>query len=320
VILAAALLSIASIASIASAQTAPEPSADDREAAGEAYDRGTAAYLARDYQRAASLFETAYRLAPNSAALIQAVRAHDRAGDHLRAASLALRLQARHGDDRQAVRQAETTLREASRSFLRVDVTCDADCTVELDGRLEDHPSFFVDPASAHTVRASFDTGAAEPQATSGAAGETQAMSFARPAPAPEPEPVVVVVAPPVEEPDPIAPPPPSSGGISPAVFVTALALTAVAGGVLIWSGVDTLDGLPAYQADPTIARLQDGQARELRTNVMIGVTGALAITTLVLAIVTDWDGDPAASETATPVVSAVITPEGGIAFAQGRF
>jgi hypothetical protein len=63
---------------------------------------------------------------------------------------------------------------------------------------------------------------------------------------------------------------------------------------VLIWSGIDTLDGVPAYQADPTTERLADGQMRELRTNVMIGVTAGLAVTTLIFALVTDWDGDPA--------------------------
>ncbi len=302
--------------------SAPEPSAADRQAAGEAYDRGTAAYLARDYDRAATLFETAYRLAPSSAALIQAIRAHDRAGDHLRAGTLALRLQARHAGDRQAERQATTTLRTASRQFLRIDVSCDAECTVELDGRLEDHTSFFVDPASPHAVRASFDTGATEPQTTVGEAGGTQAMTFTRPPPPPAPEPVVVAVTDPTSDPTPVPiappPPPPSSGGITPVVFVTAAGLTAAAGGVLIWSGVDTLAGVPAYRDDPTVARLQDGQSRELRTNIMIGVTSALAITTVVLAIATDWDGDPAPSE--TPRVTAAVSPDGGAIAIEGRF
>lgn len=317
--LASAILISVLFLSSSSVLAQTEPSASDRQAAGEAYDRGTAAYLAHDYERAASLFETAYRLAPNSAALIQAIRAHDRAGDHLRAGSLALRLEARHAGDHQAERQAQTTLRAASREFLRIDVTCDADCTVELDGRLEDHTSFFVDPASAHTIRASFDTGAAEPQTTSGAAGETQALSFARPPAPPEPEPVVVAVVDthtdttPLPEP----PPPPSSSGLPVPVFITAAGLTAVAGAVLIWSGVDTLDGVPAYRDDPTVARLQDGQARELRTNVMIGVTGALAIATVVLAVLTDWDGDTSGE---TPAVSAAVSPDGGVVSVEGRF
>ncbi len=316
-------ISIAVASSPAAAQGTPEPSASDRQAAGEAYDRATAAYLAHDYARAAPLFETAYRLAPNAAALIQAIRARDRAGDHARAGSLALRLQARHAGDHQAERQAETTIRAVAHDFLRVDVTCDADCTVELDGQLEDYTSFFVDPASSHTVRASFDTGAADAQSTSGAAGATQAIRFTRPPPPPETEHehVAVVVEPPHErviDAPPVAPPPESSSGLSPAVFITGLALTAVAGGVLIWSGVDALDGVPAYRADPTVARLQDGQSRELRTNVMIGVTAALALTTVVLAVLTDWDGDGASDE--TPTVSAAVSPDGGAVAIQGRF
>jgi hypothetical protein len=86
--------------------------------------------------------------------------------------------------------------------------------------------------------------------------------------------------------------------------------LTAGAGATLIWSGVDTLDGVGPYEADPTPERLADGQSRELRTNVLIGVTGALAITTLVFAIVTDWDGDPAPAGESDAPAEAAPSPE----------
>jgi hypothetical protein len=64
---------------------------------------------------------------------------------------------------------------------------------------------------------------------------------------------------------------------------------------------------------------LRDGQSRELRTNVLIGVTSALALTTFVLALATDWDGAPErASE--GPRVSAFVTPEAGMLTVGGRF
>ncbi len=289
-----------------SASTAPasEPSAADRQAAGQAYDRATAAYLARDYPRAATLFETAYRLAPASAALLQAVRAHERAANNLRAATLALRLQAFYGSDPAAARQADATLAATSGQFLRIDVTCVGTCTLELDGVLQEHSSFFAAPGVAHAVRATFETGDLERPVTGGA-GTTQRMSF-------EPPAAAVAVGEGVGGQNQTGGESSGGGGLSPIPFIIVLVATAAAGGVLAWSGVDALDGVPAYEAMPTLARLQDGQSRELRTNILIGVTGALALTTVILAIVTDWDGDGERADEAstTPQVSLTVSPE----------
>ena len=73
--------------------------------------------------------------------------------------------------------------------------------------------------------------------------------------------------------------------------------LTAGAGATLAWSGVDTLNARDEYEetamTDVTLARqmLDEGQSKELRTNVLIGVTSGLAALTLVFAILTDWGG-----------------------------
>jgi hypothetical protein len=293
-------LSIVIVLSATSAVAhAQEASGADRDAAATAYDRGTSSFLSHDYPRAAQWFETAYRLAPNPQALLGAIRSHERAGDLLRAATLSLRAQAFHPEDEALARQATTLLTQATPLYLRVDVTCtapaglDAECTVELDGTVQSHTSFFVAPDADHRVVASFETGPAE-TTVRGAAGETQAISLEAP-----PAPVVVAAAgggARATDGTDTTPTPGSGGGISPAFFVTGLVLTAAAGGVLIWSGVDALDGVPAYEADPTPERLADGQMRETRTNVMIGVTAGLAVTTLIFAIVTDWDGDPPAA------------------------
>ena len=117
------------------------------------------------------------------------------------------------------------------------------------------------------------------------------------------------------------ATPPASGGGLSPVAFAIALGATAVAGGVLTWSGLDTLDGVPAYRDMPTVERLRDGQSRELRTNILIGVTGALALTSLILAIVTDWDGEPeSAAQGTAPQVSLFVSPDAGMLTLGGRF
>ena len=295
----------------AQTSTASEPSAADRQAAGQAYDRATAAYLARDYPRAATLFETAYRLAPASAALLQAVRAHERAGNNLRAATLALRLQAFYASDAAASRQAETTLAATSAQFARIDVTCAGTCTLELDGVLQEHTSFFAAPGVTHTVRATFETGPVE-HSVRGTAGATERVSFEAPA-----APIADAHDEQTDSGDERGG---SGSGLSPIPFVIVLVATAAAGGVLVWSGLDALDGVPAYQAMPTAERLREGQSRELRTNILIGVTGALALTALVLAIVTDWDGDGSPAQSGTPQVSLTVTPDLGVLTLGGSF
>ncbi|MBN4049573.1 hypothetical protein JYT86_00785, partial [bacterium AH-315-N03] len=61
---------------------------------------------------------------------------------------------------------------------------------------------------------------------------------------------------------------------------------------ILVWSGIDTLDGVDAFNRMPTPEGFEEGQAKELRTNLLIAITAGLGVTTLVLAILADWDGD----------------------------
>jgi hypothetical protein len=269
------------------AALAQEVSARDRQSASEAYDRGTAAYLARNYEEAARWFETAHRLAPAPAALVQALRASQRGGADVRAANLALRLQALYPDDRAAQRAASDALRNARR-FVRVDVECEG-CAVAVGGAVVEHRSFFVEPDAEHTIEAAFETGSRS-ETVRGAAGEQRTLRFEAPPPPvarvePEPESVSASPLPTVSN-------TPPSDGLAviplPATLVS-VGVTAALGGVLIWSGVDTLDGVPAYTTNPTAAGLADGQSRETRTNWLVGATALAATVTAVLAVFTRW-------------------------------
>lgn len=96
---------------------------------------------------------------------------------------------------------------------------------------------------------------------------------------------VVVVPVPaapaPAALPSPPPPPPAPAPGLSPAWLYGGLGVTAVLTGLTVWSGIDTqrahsryerdLPGLTQAQAD---ARVDDGHARELRTNLLL--TGSL--------------------------------------------
>jgi hypothetical protein len=67
-----------------------------------------------------------------------------------------------------------------------------------------------------------------------------------------------------------------------------ALAVT----GLAVWSGLDTLSGVDDYEANPTRERLDEGQGKELRTNLLMVGGGVLAAATLVVALfLTDWGG-----------------------------
>lgn len=292
-------------------------SARDRQAAAEAYDRGTAAYLARDYAEAARWFETAHRLAPAAAALVQAVRAYEQVGNDLRVATLGLRLSALYPDDPAARRAAERALRRASR-FYRIDVECEG-CTVQLDGAVMEHPSFFVEPDTEHVIEAAFETGTRR-ETVRGAAGEQRTLRFEAPPPPEVQAPVATeqfAQQPAADETPRTAPATPTSGGgggIHVGVTIAAMVATAALGGVLIWSGLDTLDGVPAYEMNPTPEGLADGRSREARTNWLIAGTCIAAAATLVLAIFTDWDGEPSVA----PEVA--IQSDGLAAGLRGRF
>ncbi len=253
-----------------------QPSADDKAAAAEAFDRGTAKWLGKDYAQAAGYFETAHRLAPAAAALVQAVRSHERAGNDLRAATLALQLAGTYPDDALARKTARAVLASREKKYARIDVKCE-DCTIELDGKLVDHPSFFVEPARTVSLEAGFATGSVQ-RDVEGRAGETLEVSFEAPpkkeAPPPPPDPAGAGAAtgaqPAVAE--------PAVPWVVPAVLG---GLTVVAGGVLTWSGLDTLDERDAYEAAPTRARFEHGRDLELRTNVLIAATAVLGAATL---------------------------------------
>lgn len=268
---------------------AAQPSAADRAAAAQAYDRASAAYLARQYGRAASLFETAYRVMPNATALLQAARAHQLAEHPARAATLAHRLRERFELPASADDEMAELLSTTTPTLVRVELEADGEESWEVDGALQDGEDRVVFlPPGEHTVTVTFATGAVELAASGDAGAVTPLRAEAPPAP-PEPE---------VAEPALVAAsaasgqPADDGGGVEPWLFVSLASATAVAAGFLIAFGVDAWSGLAEYEADPSREGLEDGQARELRTNIMFGVTGGLAVAALITALVTDWGGD----------------------------
>lgn len=281
---------------------------EQRRAAGAAFDQGTTAMLASDFRAAAHFFEQAYHLAPAAVALKQAIRAHDRAGNSFRAANLALRLRDQYPNDAEGQALAAEVIGRYAPQYTEVHATCQG-CTILANDALVAENvvgtvAFFVQPGSAVRITAQYQFATGEVDLTADITGnpgesmEIPAFETPEAPPAPEPPPgttvgpggQIVVVG---------------GGGTPPVIFYTMLGVTAAAGGFTIWSGVDTLAGVDAYEAaaaadDPNAARLlANGQDKEMRTNIGIGVTAGFGVLATVFAITADWDGDPEVGETA---------------------
>lgn len=327
----------------ASAQEPSDPR--QRQAAAEAYDQGTAAYLSGDYAKAAEWFETANRLSPAAPALIQAARSLQQAGQAARAATLSLRLITEYADQPAAVEFGERTLEQLSGQLVRVEVSCDS-CTIDVDGTLQEWSAFYVEPDTTHTVIASFETGAQRAEVHAGG-GETVPLTFAAPPPPAEGQRPdddddrddgrTGPIDPGVEKP------------LPPLVTYIGIGVTAALLGGSIFSTVDTQAGADEYEEaanawrnagcanrpkdapmtdqcqdlfDPANELLEDGRGRETRTTILWVATGVSAAATAVIAaFFTNWDGDESPSEAARGIKVGVATgPNGAGLTMKGSF
>lgn len=306
--------------------------AEQRTAAAEAYDRGTAAFLAEEYEKAARWFETAHRMAPAPAALIQAIRSHERAGNHARAGTLALRLQDEYAGEKNAVEHAEKVLENVQDDYFRLDVECSG-CEVELDGKLQAGRAFLLEPATPHRIIAHFETGDVRKEVR-GEAGQSRTLELEAPPPSEEP---AVALGPEgaaeaeSEEHELFL-----DGPLPPLVTYVAGGVTLALAGVLTWSSIDTLAGVDTYddaaaecmvrdtpECDRARTLLEEGEDKELRTNILIGATAAAAVGTAVTALFfTDWSGKQEHADPGPSVRGAVvpIVSGGARAVVEGRF
>ena len=281
--------------------------------AAEAYDQGTAAYLSEQYEVAAHWFERAYRVVPTSAALLQAVRAHHKARSSIRAGNLALELRDKYPGDERASQAAHAVIAGVAPMSVLVKVTCDKACTLELDGALVRHSTFFVTPDVEHSLKAAFEDGETS-ASVRGTAGGAENVTLAAP----------------------VAPPPPP---VPRWAFFSSLGATVALGAVTVWSGIDANRGVDAYEASartanspginngtsPTPAEqaqslLEEGRAKERRTNILIGVTAGMAAATAVLGVFTNWKGESREPTAKRVEPSVGITNRGGALMLKGRF
>jgi hypothetical protein len=283
-----------------------------------AYEQGQQAFANGDFAAAAEFFETADRTQPAAQALIQAIRAHRglRSPAHdARAATLALTLLRREAGDPRITAYATRVVDDLSANLARVTVQCNG-CDLSLDARTCG-ADLFAEPGP-HTLTAAWGLRVSHRpmQLLAGSNNPVELVMPGETAPTPAvpplhlatPDEIAARTGVPIDTELPPAmrgalptaerPPPPvdapTPDGLSPAVFLTGLVLTAGAGGALLWSGLDAVSGSESYAQNPTQSALDDGRVRELRTNVLVGATAAAGVVTLVIgAFFTRWRSAP---------------------------
>jgi hypothetical protein len=250
-----------------------------------AFLEGEKAFEHGDYLDAARAFEAAYRASPHPDVLWNAARAWDHAGEPARAANL----YARYLEEAPAgARDRDSAIQDLARlsaKLGRLDVVATGLGDVGVDDQPLRGARLYVTPG-AHVVRGRAGDRAVVKTVTV-AAGDAVSVALVDPPPAePEkaaPPPTVILV--PVATPAPAQPPRLLSRWQRVTVAAGA-ALTAASGAALIWSGVDTLQARSAFDHEATPQALDDGRARQARTNVLIGTTAGLGALTVGATIV----------------------------------
>jgi len=312
--------------------------------AAEAFDHGREAYKAEDYVEAAEQFEKADSNAPSPAAIELAIRARDKAGELARAATLLALALKRYPDDQNLPKLSPDLFKRAGTTLFELTATCDTPCELTVGGKLvhgaPDTQRVLYTAPGALTVRAGWSDNRSDSKQIQGDAGSRGEVTFVAPTTA-----AAKSMAEEPADPTPVpATPPPgqqdegarNSSGWSPTVFFVGAGLTAVLGGVTVWSGIDTVNNPGAERVKEECgnqgegcALYQEGVSKQRRTNILVGVTAGVGVGTLLIGLLaTDWSSGkqkPAEDSTAIRLHPRVaVAPwaslDGGGLQAVGRF
>jgi hypothetical protein len=282
-------IALALVAFPASRAASAAPPAEADRTAARHFNDGQKAFAAGDYPRAGDEFEAAYRDKPHHAPLWNAARSWQRAGEEVRAANLFARYLREAPADAPDRDQANAALRALTARLGRIEPHAAGVDKLRLDGKNVDAPVVYVAPGE-HVAEGD-DKGAHVRKVVTVRAGEQISVTVA-----PEPK-VSPVLGPPRSE----APTEPARKPLPPLVPLIGGALTAVAGGFTIASGLDTVSKRDAFLGDKTQDRLDTAFSSQSRTNVLLGTTIGLGVVTGVIAVFfTEWSGSVTPSKEAS--------------------
>jgi hypothetical protein len=300
------------------------PGADQIQFAAREHDLGYRAYVDKRYDEAASHFENAFFAAPNPAEIRSAIRARRDGGELARAATLAAIALRRYPTDAATSKVASDAVTLARPHVYEVTLASAEEYSVAIDEKIVSservkESSLFVN-AGTHELLVSWSDDRNERVTIQATEGGSETLRLDPPVPPAPPVPAPPPPSPPVPAASAVPPapgpaePPSAPKPFGPAVFITGAALTAVGLGVAVWSGIDTENnpGRDAVTAGcvgqgPSCSLYQTGLKKEVRTDVLGGVTGGLAVVTAVVGLFfTQWSP-------ARPTVGAHWTPRVGI-------
>jgi len=272
-------------------------------AAAQAYDRGAAAFDAKDYARAADEFSRADNLAPNTLALQLALDSAMRAGRAAMVMDLATRAEARLSQspapsDRTVINglisraHAEYEVRTGT---LTIQCAASHTCSAQVDDRAWAVNARTWIGVGRHTLSMKID-GRDDHRDVVIASREQVEVRPDPAAPAPlQGANVAHNLIPRNTTSHPI-PPEQNQGNqggsrhMSPTWFWVGATTTAVLGGLAIASGIDTNAKHNEFELNRTADRASEGRGAQTRTNVLLGLTALGVVATATLAVFfVDW-------------------------------
>ena len=272
------------------------------DAARQAYDRGAAAYDAKDFPRAAVELARADELMANDVALEQAIKAAVKADDPRLAMTLASR-GARRSNAGVAAAAEQARQKMASKTGTVI-VMCPLRpaCNPTVDGEPVHAGAPHIVLVGDHAVVIEGGGGPRDVLTAKVAPdGVVEMRASAPSSAAPAPSPVAILPPPLAKDEQPRAEQAPTtSSGISPVWFWVGAGATAVLGAVTIGSAVDTQSKHESFRTQPSEALQNQGLDAQLRTNLLAGGTGLVGIATIIVgAFFVKWTGEPRATQAA---------------------
>lgn len=281
----------------ANAQEIEVTSSERRDTARRFFEQGERAYETRDYVLAAKSFSEAYRVEPHFAALWNAARSWEHAGEQTRAANAYakyLRSAPANAPDRDAAMAALAVLAE---KLGRIEVFAENVGAVRIDDELLDGLVAYVHPGM-HVIEGQLgDTKIRRTEmieagsVRSVALVEDKTMDEVEPSKnvPMEKEPARLLQKTVMASPS-ILMPNRATNWAGPAAIVAG-GITAASASLVLWSGIDTLSAKNEFVAAPTADKLAAGKDKQLRTNLLLGAMIASGMATGVFLSVWKWNG-----------------------------
>lgn len=261
--LRALAFSLAFLACIGTAQAAPSKA--DQEKARQSFTVGKAAYAKGDFAGAAAAFEQAAFYAPHPSPLLNAAESWELAEKPARAAQLCDRVLEMPNIDPQFVKGAQQELAKVEKKVGTIVVKAPQKARIEVDEHEETTAKIRVMPG-AHKVKVTDGEGEARTQSVTVAGGESKDLDFLTPGPpkTEDTKPSALLEQKRDEE--------TKRGGGPPLATWICFGAGAVATGVGVYFGIQTLGAKDDFDAHPTTTARDTFKSNRFATDISIGV------------------------------------------------